>query len=92
MKQRQNPFPGLNPFFEGYWSDVHTALLIQLRNLLGEELPDELRVRSEERILLSEPQNPDGVHHAHHADVAVSEDWSTGLPRLGLRRFKCPQV
>ena len=77
MRQKDNPFPGLNPYFQGQWSDVHAALIIQLRNLLGEELPDELRIRSEERIILSEPGEPD---RAWRADAAVTEPWRLGLP------------
>lgn len=77
MRQKENPFPGLNPFFESQWSDVHSALIILLRNSLGENLPEDLRVRSEERIILSEPCGRDRFNRA---DLAVTEPWRTGLP------------
>ena len=35
----KNPFPGMNPWLEAYWRDVHASLLVYARDLLNAELP-----------------------------------------------------
>jgi hypothetical protein len=37
---RQNPFPGMNPYLEQHWRDVHTTLMVYLRDQLQGELPE----------------------------------------------------
>lgn len=69
------PFPGLDPWMEHYWSDVHTALIGLLREQLAERLPSDLLVRAEERLTVDEP---DGQLE-RRADVAVTESWKHGI-------------
>lgn len=38
---RTNPFPGMNPFLERHWSDVHTKLIAYIADALAEQLPPE---------------------------------------------------
>ncbi len=35
----KNPFPGMNPYFERYWGDVHSTLIAYLRDQINERLP-----------------------------------------------------
>jgi len=44
---RQNPFPGMNPFMERTWSDVQLSLMAQICDLMGKNLPDDLLARAE---------------------------------------------
>lgn len=44
----KSPFPGMDPFLEAYWPDVHTSLMTYLRNVLQPLLPDGLFARIEE--------------------------------------------
>ena len=77
MPLTTNPFPGLNPFFQATWSDVHTALIGLIREALAESLPPDLSARAEERIVLEEAGEK---KQAYRADVAVVEPWQRGLP------------
>ncbi len=43
-----NPFPGMNPFLEGFWSDVHTALIVYISEAIAECLPEGLKSRCAE--------------------------------------------
>ena len=47
---KKNPFPGMNPYLEDHWSDVHSSLITFIREFLGIELPDDLSARSEVSI------------------------------------------
>ncbi|MBM3834730.1 MAG: DUF4058 family protein [Verrucomicrobia bacterium] len=77
----KNPFPGMNPYLEGYWPDVHTALVASIREQLGERLPEDLVPRAEERVTIAE----DGEHRNYRPDIAVTETWpDEGLPPLML--------
>ena len=51
-----SPFPGMDPYLEAHWRDVHASLVIYARDALQALLPDPLRARVEERVLLATPQ------------------------------------
>jgi len=45
-----SPFPGLDPYLEAHWRDVHTALMIYARDAIHEQLPGDLFARVEEGV------------------------------------------
>jgi hypothetical protein len=45
-----NPFPGMNPYLEWHWGDVHQSVVTYVRNVLNERMPDGLLARVEERV------------------------------------------
>ena len=47
-----SPFPGMDPFLEAHWGDVHTTLAASIRSALRAQLPAGLVARIEERVLL----------------------------------------
>jgi hypothetical protein len=51
-----SPFPGMDPYLEAHWRDVHASLIIYARDALQGILPGGLRARVEERVLLETPQ------------------------------------
>jgi hypothetical protein len=73
---KDNPFPGMNPFLERHWSDVHTKLITYIADALAEQLPLELKARSEERVTLHDAE---GKQSSLRADVAVVESWKSGV-------------
>jgi hypothetical protein len=44
------PFPGMDPYLERHWGDVHSDLIAQTRTTLNGELPPDLIARTEERV------------------------------------------
>lgn len=52
------PFPGMDPFLENTWSDVHTSLATYTRNQLQTQLPPALRARVEEYVVLEAEDEP----------------------------------
>jgi hypothetical protein len=47
-----SPFPGMDPFLEARWGDVHTSLTTYARDQLQAQLPGDLRARVEEYVHL----------------------------------------
>lgn len=47
-----SPFPGMDPYLEPHWLDVHTKLVAYAADALNESLPAELIARTEERIAI----------------------------------------
>src|SRR5262249_54763356 len=90
----KSPFPGMDPYLERFWLDVHASLVIYARDALQPQLPPGLRARVEERVAIepaverTRPQEfrPD-VHVVEHerrgqtsaAAVAVAEEIGESL-------------
>src|ERR1700730_11900871 len=66
-----SPFPGMDPYLEAHWRDVHAGLVIYARDALQGVLPGSLRARVEESVLLETPQGLGD--HPLFPDVRVVE-------------------
>ena len=66
-----SPFPGMDPYLEAHWRDVHAGLIIYARDALQGQLPTGLRARAEESVLLETPQGLGA--HPLFPDVRVVE-------------------
>jgi hypothetical protein len=65
------PFPGMDPYLEVHWRDIHARLIIYACDALQGVLPDSLRAQVEESVLLETPQ---GIgDHPRFPDVRVIE-------------------
>src|SRR5438132_1663727 len=64
-----SPFPGMDPYLEAHWGDVHSSLVIYVRNHLQKVLPRDLRARVEERVLVTGLGRPRSLY----PDVRVIE-------------------
>ena len=73
---RQNPFPGLNPWLQRHWPDVHLKLLSYISDAVSGELPDDLVARTEQQVTVEEG----GDLIVYRPDVAVKESWQNGFP------------
>jgi hypothetical protein len=78
MPAPRNPFPGLNPFFQLDWDDIHHKLLTYIADALSEELPPDLMVRAEERVQVAD------IKKEYRPDVAVVESWQRGFPPVWM--------
>ncbi len=50
-----SPFPGMDPYLEQHWGDVHHNLITFAQGMLNELLSRDLRARAQERILVELP-------------------------------------
>ena len=58
-----SPFPGMDPYLERNWRDVHTSLVAEARRALNRTLPTDLFARVEERVGIESTSAPDGGEH-----------------------------
>jgi hypothetical protein len=48
----QSPFPGMDPYLEDRWRDVHSSLILYARDQLQSQIMPRYRARVEERVVL----------------------------------------
>jgi hypothetical protein len=51
-----SPFPGMDPYLEQHWGDVHHRLITYASDRLQRGLPKDLRARVEERVFVESPE------------------------------------
>lgn len=66
----ESPFPGMDPYLQQYWRDVHHSLITYARDQLQPNLPTELRARVEERVFV---ESEETEYRAFYPDVHVVE-------------------
>src|SRR6266545_5729583 len=80
IMQMKSPFPGMDPYLEAHWLDVHNSLVHLAKAALQPQLGDELVARTEERIIV---EDPIGLPRAIGPDVRVVESGFRGAPARG---------
>lgn len=73
----KNPFPGMNPWLEEHWSDVHTAMTLYARDAIDQALPPGLQARVEEYLSVEGPIEDDSLRRVS-PDVTVYDSRTTG--------------
>lgn len=48
----KSPFPGMDPWLEQSWGDVHTSLIACAREAIKPNLPPGLHVRMQQRVFV----------------------------------------
>jgi hypothetical protein len=66
----KSPFPGMDPYLEQHWRDVHHNLITFLQGALNEQLPEGLIARVEERVFL---ESEEGSGRSMYPDARVVE-------------------
>lgn len=82
----KSPFPGMDPYLESHWRDVHTSLMTYIRDEIQDQLPLDLVARVEESVAIDSPdesrrvapdvsviQVDDFSEQPGHAEVCVAE-------------------
>jgi len=67
----KSPFPGMDPYLEQHWGDVHSRLVLYSCDQLQSRLPQALVARVEERVVVEPEGEPD---RSIYPDVRVVED------------------
>lgn len=53
-RSNRSPFPGMDPYMESRWADIHATIIVYARNQLNSQLPDDLSARIEETLSVEE--------------------------------------
>jgi hypothetical protein len=54
-----SPFPGMDPYLEAHWGDVHQRLVTYAAHQLQERLPPGLKARMQERVFVQSALGPE---------------------------------
>ncbi len=75
------PFPGMDPFLEAHWGDVHTSLATYIHNELRPQLPAGLVARMEESVVLEVIYDDfeDSKYERLYPDVGIYETDRAGF-------------
>jgi len=65
-----SPFPGMDPYLERFWGDVHSRLIIYACDQLQGVLPADLRARVQERVYL---ESPEALGRSTYPDIRIRE-------------------
>ncbi len=76
--RKNSPFPGMDPYLERYWGDIHHSLVQYVRDQIQEQLPSNLRARVEERIFL---ESDEGWSRNVYPDVRIFQRPGTETTR-----------
>lgn len=66
----RSPFPGMDPYLEQQWEDLHTALIAKSRTFIQRQLGGDLVAKIEQRVLV---EDAIGYSRAIRPDIYVSE-------------------
>src|SRR5688500_1583674 len=66
----KSPFPGMDPYLEPHWLDVHTKLVAYTADDLNARLPDDLVASTEERVAVESDR---GEERTIGPDVRIFE-------------------
>ena len=67
----KSPFPGMDPYLEAHWRDVHTSMMTYIRDQIQDHLPPDLVARVEESVSV----DSDDESRTVAPDVRVIEDF-----------------
>jgi hypothetical protein len=70
IQRMKSPFPGMDPFLERHWEDVHTRLIGYIADALQPQLSEDLIARMEEKVYVED----DGQTRLRRPDVRVVEN------------------
>ncbi len=65
----KSPFPGVDPYLEQYWGDIHTRLMVYISDQIADQLPSDLQARVEESVSVDLDESPRWIY----PDVTVIE-------------------
>lgn len=71
-----SPFPGMDPYLERFWNDVHGKLVTYIADGLNDLLPARFRASMEKRVIIADIDQP--LSGERYSDVAILD-----APRFG---------
>ncbi len=73
MRFNTNPLPGMNPWLEAYWGDIHTKLTTYACDYMQRQLPSDLQARVEEYLSVYEAEGDTESSRRIVPDVQIVE-------------------
>ncbi len=87
----KSPFPGMDPFLELHWGDVHTRLIVYASNQINPQLPPDLQARVEESGKVTIDDDGKVSSRTIYPDVSVVED-PCGISSKGSQQTAVAEI
>lgn len=89
MRFNTNPLPGMNPWLEAYWGDIHTKLTTYACDYMQRQLPSDLQARVEEYLSVYESEEDGTSSRRIVPDVQIVEqpDLSAAATAIATEAF-----
>ena len=68
----KSPFPGMDPYLQSFWSNVHTSMMTYIRDQLQQRMPEGLWTHIEESVTIDDFD--EGLSGRREPDVHISDD------------------
>ena len=65
----KSPFPGMDPYLEQFWNDVHGPLIPYIKEALNESLPNRYRAAMQKRVIITDLDDAEPA--VRYPDVAI---------------------
>ena len=75
----KSPFPGMDPFLERHWQDIHSTFMVYAKQQLNQQLPQQLLARVEESLAV---ETDDGRFRLIYPDISVVEQQAIAVGLL----------
>lgn len=75
----KSPFPGMDPFMELNWLDLHASLITYIRDQLQDELPSDLKAQINERVVMEQIDFDESQRAGTYPDVSVVQRGGTAV-------------
>lgn len=72
----KSPFPGMDPYLEAKWPEVHASLIVYARNQINQQLPADLQANIEENLAVRVEDEED---RSIRPDLHIAEE-DTAMP------------
>lgn len=79
----RSPFPGMDPWLERFWGDIHSRFVVYLADQMNEQLPRDLQARVEESLTVDADDYRRTIYPDSHI-VEEPTDTSTGNLAIAL--------
>lgn len=91
----KSPFPGMDPYLEARWPEVHARLIVYSSNQLNSQLPVDLQANIEENLTVHEDDEPTGrirpdIHVGHDEPYPVEPSTRSAMALAEPHRIKLP--
>ncbi len=84
MRFNTNPLPGMNPWLEAYWGDIHTKLTTYACDYMQRQLPSDLQARVEEYLSVYEAEDDAASSRRIVPDVQIVQQPDLSAPATAV--------
>lgn len=70
----KSAFPGMDPYLESHWGDIHARLMVYASNQINSQLPDDLQARVEESVSVEFDDLEDEPRTQRHLEIVDLSD------------------